>query len=409
MTWAFLDRPEFSRVRRLMSRTYQAARQEPRKRFDFDNALVWPALYDAAKMMFRQSSGRNTPGPDGLVFDEIFDDELNNIYATLIKAIATGAYTPDLVRRIPIKQGKKTRWIVKQTVREALLDRALLVLLLPVVEADLPMNSYGFRPGIGAAHALSDIRFFLNNCAEEAWFIRADITRFFDEIPHARLFRLLRRRLRGGRLLHLLEQRLRAWARVPGRGLLQGAPLSPVLANWFLLPLDRFFAARSTALYCRYADDLLIVGTGNRERARTCQDELASKLKELGLRINSEKSWIASAHEGTEYLGGRITINDQSVEIHVTEESLERLKRKIAEVAQEEPDRRRQKIQLQSVTAGWVGAHRFDAEAGQRAQEVVENTTGLRLVWNNRRRTTSRPQRRTPLWMKPDTQRERDE
>ena len=406
MNWAFLLQPEFARLHRLMARTYQTARREPGTRFDFDSMLLRPELYTAAAAMFRQAKGRNTPGQDGLVFDDLSDQALADIVSSLVNAIATGTYAPDQLRWVPIRQGEKDRFVAKLTVRDALLNRALLLLLTPICDADLPGNSYGYRRGITTAHALEDLRLFLEHAAAVPWFVRADIRRYFDEIPHVLLLRRLRRRLRGGRLLRLLERQLRAWARVPGRGVPQGAPLSPVLANWFLSPLDQFYAGRTTVAYLRYADDLLIVGTGGLEKARAAEQELQATLEDFGLRANKKKSRVTTLEEGTQFLGGRITVQDHRVEISVTDQSLERLERKIAEVAQEEKDQKGQQKKLQSVMAGWVGAHRFDTEAGQRAQKIVERTTGHRLAWRHRRSTTSGSGRRVPSWTKPNTRRE---
>jgi len=189
-----------------------------------------------------------------------FGDRREAEVANLSEQLRMGTYCPQSVRRVHIpKPGtKETRPLGIPTVRDRVVQTAVVKVIEPIFEQDFAEHSYGFRPGRGCKDALRRVDQLLK--AGYTFVVDADLKSYFDTIPHDRLLDRLRTKISDGRLLTLIESFLQAdildgmqeWK--PMAGAPQGAVLSPLLSNVYLDPLDHLLAEQGFEMV-RYADD----------------------------------------------------------------------------------------------------------------------------------------------------------
>lgn len=240
------------------------------------------------------------PGVDGQS-GAAFARALSRECEALAAEVATGRYRPrPLLRRERAKEGGGVRVLGIPTVRDRVVQRAALEAIRPTVEARLSPRVHGYRPGRSTATALAMLGEEAGAC-EGTCLIRADVAALFDELPHTWVRRTAKG-LRGGPWPELLERWLEAWATAPGRGVPQGAPLSPDLANLVLdAVLDRpLRQARpplpSARAWVRYGDDVLLVA--RREEGPRLLSHLGGLLAAAGLRLAPGKVQFAEARRG---------------------------------------------------------------------------------------------------------------
>ena len=228
--------------------------------------------------------------------------------AKLVEQLRTESFRPQAVRRVHIpKPGtKETRPLGIPTVRDRVVQAAVVKVIEPIFERDFAEHSYGFRPGRGCKDALRRVDQLLKE--GYTFVVDADLKSYFDTIPHDRLLDRLRTKISDGRLLTLIEAFLQAgimdglasWK--PTEGAPQGAVLSPLLSNVYLDPLDHLMAKQGFEMV-RYADDFVIL-------CRTAEDaERALQLvqqwtSDNGLTLHPTKTRIVNAAvEGFDFLG----------------------------------------------------------------------------------------------------------
>ena len=218
------------------------------------------------------------------------------------------------------KANGKLRPLGISTVRDRVCMTAALLVLEPIIEADLPPEVYAYRAGRNAQQAVVEVEELLFRGHPEV--VDADLADYFGSIPHADLLKSVARRIVDRRVLHLIKmwlecpveetdqrgrKRRTTEARDSRRGIPQGSPLSPLLANlymrrfvlgWKKLGLERSLGTRLVI----YADDLVILcRRGSAEKALHYLREIISKLK---LRVNEEKTRICEVPDGEfDFLG----------------------------------------------------------------------------------------------------------
>jgi RNA-directed DNA polymerase len=195
-------------IRKLQRALYLRAKSEPRFRvYALYDKVYRPDLLAQAYALAKANGG--APGPDGRTCAEIEADGQERLLEELRDALQTKRYRPGPVRRvyIPTLNGGE-RPLGIPTIRDRVVQTAVKLLLEPLFEADFEPDSYGFRPHKAAHDALDAIRDALE--AGMCWVIDADVTAYFDTIPHDRLMKAVAERVVDGAMLALVKRFLAA-------------------------------------------------------------------------------------------------------------------------------------------------------------------------------------------------------
>lgn len=255
-------------------------------------------------------------GVDGQTFEAIESSGVAEWLGELAKDLKGKTYSPQAVRRvwIPKSDGAK-RPLGIPTIRDRVAQMAALLVLEPIFEADLPPEQYAYRAGRSALDAVRSVQGHLDRGYTEV--VDADLSGYFDSIPHAELMKSVARRVSDSSLLHLVKMWLEAAVeetdergrtsrstrnRDEGRGTPQGGVLSPLLANLymrrFVIGWSRLgHAERLDARIVNYADDFVICcKPGIADKAMAAMRTMMGKLK---LMVNEKKTRLCRLPEET--------------------------------------------------------------------------------------------------------------
>jgi len=303
-------------------------------------------LQEAARVTL-VSSGAKTPGIDGIdkqAMERNLQHQLESIRAELL----AGGYQPQPARRVYIpKANGKQRPLGIPTLRDRIVQRAMLMAMEPIWESDFHRLSYGFRPECSVHHAIRTVQIQLQDNTDTSgrWIIEGDLSSYFDTVHHKLLMKCVRKRIRDVRFLSVLWRFIKTGHvdqglfRAASEGVPQGGVISPLLSNIMLNEFDQWLEAnclsgkarkdrwywndtikrqRPIAIrenrqwlpavaYCRYADDFVVIIKGNKAHAEVIRDECQKFLEgELKLTLNMDKTHITHVNDGFTFLGHRI-------------------------------------------------------------------------------------------------------
>lgn len=269
-----------------------------------DAALDDANLFEA---WLKVRANKGAAGVDAQTIDQ-FGVNVFGRLQTLRDHVRRQEYRPQPLQRFAIpKANGKLRYLAVPTVRDRVLQTAVARVLTPVLDQAFEHASYGYRSGRSVPMAVARVAYWRDQGYQ--WVVDADIESYFDNIDHALLVAKLRRTLDDHTLLPLIELWLAAIIQPSDgsppylltRGVPQGSPLSPVLANLYLDDLDEAVLAQDLRLV-RFADDFIILcrDPAQAEKALLLTQDVASALK---LRINQEKTRLVHFDEGFRFLG----------------------------------------------------------------------------------------------------------
>lgn len=306
-------------TKNLQRKLYLKAKQDNRFRFYalYDKIYRYDILQRAYDLV-RDNSG--SPGVDGRTFEHIESEEgRQGFIEQLREELQQKRYRAEAVKRVYIPKGKTAkRPLGIPTIKDRVVQMAAKLILEPIFEADFSDFSFGYRPKRHAHQAMDAIAEAMRFGYTQV--LDADLSKYFDTIPHDQLLHTVAERISDHAILALLKQWLKAPVLEEHQGRLrvigggksdclgtpQGGVISPLLANIYLNILDRIWQrhdveGRYGARLIRYADDMVILCCGDTSKA---MQVLQYVLNRLNLNLNEEKTKQVNAYqEAFHFLG----------------------------------------------------------------------------------------------------------
>lgn len=310
------------KIQELQRKLYRKAKQEGEFRFYalYDKVYRGDILKHAYNLV---RNNKGSSGVDGITFADIEEREggAGEYLGKIAGELRNKTYKPMPVRRvyIPKPDGSK-RPLGIPTIKDRVAQMAVKIVIEPIFEADFQENSYGFRPKRNAHQAVDDISLHLAKGKTEV--VDADISKYFDSIPHDKLMKQVAKRIVDKNILGLIKMWLKAPVVEEGedgkkrykgndKGTPQGGVISPLLANIYLNVMDKIWKLKKVqerlgARLVRYADDFVVLCKGNPERILR---GIKAVLEELELSLNEEKTKLVDARqESFNFLGFTIEV-----------------------------------------------------------------------------------------------------
>jgi len=301
-----------SSVQKLQTALHDKAKESPNRRFH----ALYDKVYRRDVLAFAYAcckANGGAAGVDGQSFEDIEEYGVERWLDELAEELRSRTYRPRPVRRVYIpKPDGKQRPLGVPTICDRTVETAAVLVLEPIFEADLQPEQYAYRQGRSALDAVMHVHKLVNTGYREI--VDADLSGYFDSIPHCDLMKSVARRVVDGAMLHLIKMWLEAPVeetdehgrkhrstrnRDDGRGTPQGAPISPLLSNLYM---RRFVLGwkqlghekRLRAYVVNYADDLVICCRSSAEEALATMRRIMGRLK---LTVNETKTRVCKLPE----------------------------------------------------------------------------------------------------------------
>lgn len=297
-------------IRELQRKLYCKAKAEPQFRFYQLYDKIWRSAILAHAWALSRAN-RGAPGVDGVTFGQIEAQGVEGWLSGLQEEVKTKRYRPQAVRRVMIpKPGGGQRPLGLPTIKDRVVQTAAKLVLEPVFEADMEDCAYGYRPKRSAIDAVKAVHGALIEGYTQV--VDADLSKFFDRIPHVDLMRSIALRIVDRAVLSLLKSWLQAPVQSDGphgpsmsggkanpMGTPQGGVISPLLANRYMNRYLRHWkqsagGQRFAARLVNYADDFVILSRGKANEALAWTKQVMTKLR---LEINETKTCVRNARE----------------------------------------------------------------------------------------------------------------
>jgi len=366
--------PTAERLQTLQEKLYQKAKQEPNYKFYilYDKTFIPYVLKEA---WLKVKATNSVAGVDGQTVEDVKNYGVEKYLHEIGEELRKQTYQPKPIKRIYIsKANGKLRPIGIGCIKDRIVQTICKFIIEPIFEADFEDCSYGFRPKMSSKGAIQEIK---ENLQEEKTEIYdADLSSYFDTIPHNKLYKVLKMRISDPRLMKLIDKFLKVpiqeddslkGGKSNKMGVPQGGIISPLLANIYMNLIDKA-VNRTTGVFhktgvqiVRYADDFVLMAKEVKEKAL---ERLIELLTRMGLKINEDKTRkINAKDEPFNFLGftfrydkdihGR---NTRYWNVIPSKKSINKLKEKIREILHSSlhfsPDKLVQK--LNEVLRGWL-------------------------------------------------------
>ena len=366
--------PDAERVSTLQEKLYQKAKQERGYKFYvlYDKMFI-PYMLRQAWQSVKTNGG--APGVDKVTISDVEQYGVEKYLKELGEELRKQTYEPQAVKRVMItKSNGGERPLGIPTVRDRIAQTVCKLILEPIFEADFEESSYGFRPNRSSKDAITAIKEHLKQGNTEVY--DADLSKYFDMIPHDKLLIALKERITDPRILKLITKWLKVSVYENGQyksghknrtGTPQGGVISPLLANVYMHLIDRIVNNTRSLFHrygvriVRYADDFVLMG-------KTLPEEIVEKLKDLlnrmGLMLNETKTRQIDAREDSfNFLGFTIRYdrdlkgrNTKYWNIMPSKKSEEKIRDKVGEFLKTHGHYKAEDVvkELNTIMRGWL-------------------------------------------------------
>lgn len=296
---------------------------------------LYDKVYDRTNLARSFQKVKQNGGSSGIDRQSIaaFSDNLTDELCQLEKELREKSYRPQAVRRAYIyKPDGSPRPLGIPTVRDRVVQQALLNVLQPIFDPDFHPSSYGYRPGRSAARAVAKAEQFMNRYGLNH-VVDMDLSKCFDTLEHDLILKGVNRKVSDGSVLNLIDLFLKSGIKEDGKyiasekGCPQGGVISPLLMNIYLDSFDQYMKSSGIRIV-RYADDILILARTRSEAGR--YRAMATKYLEgeLCLKVNEAKTHLTDKWDGVAFLGFLIT----SRGVRINPKSVKKLKAKVRQL-----------------------------------------------------------------------------